>query len=113
MYPAEGSLLLVGDRPGTPDGSPYRVPPDVVYPGAIENTRHFLATLPQKPCEAFLDIGTGSGVAALSAPRYAEHAWGVDIAGPLGAIRRIQPAHEQHRERDHPRKATCTNPSAV
>jgi methylase of polypeptide subunit release factors len=81
MYPAEETLLLAGDRPGTPDGSPYRVPNDVVYPGAIENTRHFLASLPQTPCEALLDIGTGSGVAALSAAsRYAKQAWGVDIA---------------------------------
>jgi SAM-dependent methyltransferase len=79
MYPAEG-FLLVGDRPGTPDGSPYKAPPDVVYPGVVENTRHFLATLPRTPCDAFLDIGTGSGVAALSASRYARHAWGVDIA---------------------------------
>ena len=82
MYPAEETLLLAGDRPGTPDGSPYSIPEDVVYPGAIENTRHFLATLPQTPCEALLDIGTGSGVATLSAAsRYAKHAWGVDIAG--------------------------------
>ena len=81
MYPAEGFLLLLGDRPGTPDGSPYQTPPDVVYPGVIENTRHFLATLPHTPCEALLDIGTGSGVAALAASRYAKHAWGVDIAG--------------------------------
>ncbi len=81
MYPAEETLLLAGDRPGTPDGSPYKVPDDVVYPGAIENTRHFLASLPQTPCEALLDIGTGSGVATLSAAfRYAKHAWGVDIA---------------------------------
>jgi SAM-dependent methyltransferase len=81
MYPAEETLLLAGDRPGTPDGSPYKVPDDVVYPGAIENTRHFLASLPQTPCEALLDIGTGSGVATLSAAsRYARHAWGVDIA---------------------------------
>jgi len=81
MYPAEETLILAGDRPGTPDGSPYQVPDDVVYPGAIENTRHFLATLPQTPCEALLDIGTGSGVATLSAAsRYAKHAWGVDIA---------------------------------
>ncbi|SPE38463.1 Methyltransferase small (fragment) [Candidatus Sulfopaludibacter sp. SbA3] len=57
------------------------MPADVVYPGAIENTRHFLASLPQTPCEALLDVGTGSGVAALSAAsRYAHHAWGVDIA---------------------------------
>lgn len=81
MYPAEETLVLAGDRPGTPDGSPYKVPNDVVYPGAIENTRHFLASLPQTPCDALLDIGTGSGVAALSAAfRYARHAWGVDIA---------------------------------
>jgi SAM-dependent methyltransferase len=81
MYPAEGFLLLLGDRPGTPDGSPYWTPPDVVYPGVVENTRHFMATLPRTRCESFLDIGTGSGVAALSASRYATHAWGVDIAG--------------------------------
>src|SRR5439155_15293735 len=37
MYPAEGFLLLVGDRPGTPDGSPYKVPHDVVYSCVIEN----------------------------------------------------------------------------
>jgi len=81
MYPAEETLLLIGDRPGTPDGSPYTVPDDVVYPGVIENTRHFMASLPQTPCEALLDIGTGSGVAALSAAsKYARHAWGVDIA---------------------------------
>jgi len=80
MYPAEGTLLLAGDRPGTPDGSPYWLPPDVVYPGVMENTRHFLAGLPQSPCEALLDLGTGSGVAALAAARYARHVWGTDIA---------------------------------
>jgi SAM-dependent methyltransferase len=81
LYPAEADLVLAGDRPGTPDGSPYKPPLDVVYPGVIENTRHFLATLPQTPCEALLDIGTGSGVAALSAARrYARQSWGTDIA---------------------------------
>jgi SAM-dependent methyltransferase len=81
LYPAEAELILAGDRPGTPDGSLYTPPLDVVYPGVIENTRHFLATLPQTTCEALLDIGTGSGVAALSgARRYARQAWGTDIA---------------------------------
>jgi carbamoyltransferase len=81
LYPAEAGLMLAGDRPGTPDGSPYEAPPDVVYPGVVENTRDFLATLPETPCEALLDLGTGSGVAALSgAKRYARQAWGLDIA---------------------------------
>jgi SAM-dependent methyltransferase len=80
LYPAGGGLLLAGDRPGTPDGSKYWLPPDVVYPGIVENTRNFLAGLPQTPCEALLDLGTGSGIAALLASRYAKHAWGADIA---------------------------------
>jgi carbamoyltransferase len=80
MYPAGGGLLLAGDRPGTPDGSKYWLPPDVVYPGIVENTRNFLAGLPETPCEALLDLGTGSGIAALLASRYARQAWGADIA---------------------------------
>jgi SAM-dependent methyltransferase len=80
LYPAEGTLLLAGDRPGMPDGSKYWLPPDVVYPGILENTRHFLQILPQTPCDALLDLGTGSGVAALAASRYARHVWGSDVA---------------------------------
>jgi SAM-dependent methyltransferase len=80
MYPGGETLLLAGDRPGTPDGSKYWLPPDVVYPGIVENTRHFLSGLPQTPCDALLDLGTGSGIAALLASRYARHAWGADIA---------------------------------
>jgi SAM-dependent methyltransferase len=80
VYPAAGNLLLAGDRPGTPDGSRYWLPPDVVYPGVMENTRNFVAGLPQTSCEALLDLGTGSGVAALAASQYARHVWGTDIA---------------------------------
>ncbi len=80
MYPAEGNLLLAGDRATAPDGSRYWLPPDVVYPGVIHNTREFLASLPVTPCHAMLDIGTGSGVAALTAARYAQQVWGTDIA---------------------------------
>jgi SAM-dependent methyltransferase len=80
MYPAEPNLLLAGDRATTPDGSRYWLPPDVVYPGVIHNTREFLASLPQTPCDTLLDLGTGSGVAALIASKYAGQVWGVDIA---------------------------------
>lgn len=81
MYPAGGTLMMAGDRAGTPDGSRYWLPADVVYPGIVENTRNFLASLPQTPCVALLDVGTGSGIAALMASQYARHAWGTDIAG--------------------------------
>jgi methylase of polypeptide subunit release factors len=53
---------------------------DVVYPAAIENTVAFLATLPETPCDALLDIGTGTGIAALDGSRHARRAWGTDIA---------------------------------
>jgi SAM-dependent methyltransferase len=65
-------LRIAGDPPGTQAV-------DVVYPGAVDNTRQFLAILPETPCEALLELGTGSGVATLAAARFARHAWGVDI----------------------------------
>lgn len=54
-------------------------PADVVYP-ATEQTAIYLAGLPQLPCERFLDLGAGTGVAALSAAsRYARNSWACDI----------------------------------
>ena len=50
-----------------------------MYPAVVENTRHFIAGIPQTPCEALLDIGTGTGIAALEAASYARHVWGTDI----------------------------------
>jgi methylase of polypeptide subunit release factors len=79
IYPAFG-LLMASDRATAPDGSDYSLPPDVVYPAVVQNTRDFIAALPEIPCEAALDLGTGSGIAALlAASRYARHAWGADI----------------------------------
>ena len=69
---AVAGLRIAGDPPGTRAV-------DVVYPGAVDNTRQFLAILPETPCDALLDLGTGSGVATLAAARFARHAWGVDI----------------------------------
>jgi tRNA1(Val) A37 N6-methylase TrmN6 len=39
----------------------------VVYHAVTVNTCHFLETLPNEPCDSFLDLCSGSGVAALLA----------------------------------------------
>jgi SAM-dependent methyltransferase len=77
LYPA-GQLYIVSDRSSTPDGAAFEMPWDAVYPVSGE-TRRFLETLPPIPCERLLDLGTGTGVAALEASRYAGHAWAFDI----------------------------------
>ncbi len=75
-----GPWLTLCDRVETPEGTPCELPDDVVYPAGTEHSREFQGILPQTPCEALLDIGTGTGIAALAASRYAAQVWGTDIA---------------------------------
>lgn len=81
LYPAAG-LHLVSDRWNNPDGSPFTAPEDVVYPAITKNTKVFLEMLPSTPCERFLDLCSGTGVAALRtvASGNAREAWATDIA---------------------------------
>ena len=79
LFPTRG-MVLASDRLCSPDRSPLPLTADAVYPAAIENTVAFMSSLPETPCGALLDIGTGTGIAALDASRYARHAWGTDIA---------------------------------
>lgn len=79
MFATRG-MVLASDRVSSLDRAPLPPAADVVYPAAIENTVTFMATLPETPCDALLDVGTGSGIAALDGARYARHAWGTDIA---------------------------------
>jgi len=76
--PVRGVLTMM-DRAISPEGHTCPLPGDVVYPSVVENTREFVAGLPSTPCEALLDIGTGTGIAALEGARYARHCWGTDI----------------------------------
>lgn len=79
LYPACG-LYLVSDRWSSPEDAPIEMAADVVYPAVTVNTGHFLETLPNEPCDSFLDLCSGSGVAALvAASRYARHAWSTDV----------------------------------
>ena len=72
--------LTVCDRGNAPDGTKCALPPDVVYPAIFENTREFVDRLPQTPCEAMLDIGTGTGIAAMRGAPSAGHVWATDIS---------------------------------
>jgi len=79
LYPAHG-LFLVSDRWSSPEDAPIEMAADVVYPAVTVNTGHFVDTLPDEPCDSFLDLCSGSGVAALlAARRYARHAWSTDV----------------------------------
>ncbi len=79
LYPTE-SLWIVSDLNVSPAGPGETVLlEDAVYPAASQNTRHFLSSLPQTPCETFLELCAGTGIAALLAARYAGHTWAADI----------------------------------
>ncbi|HTP34823.1 MAG TPA: class I SAM-dependent methyltransferase [Candidatus Acidoferrales bacterium] len=88
LYPGTGQVenlphgvLIASDRATAPDPSAkYWLPADVVYPAVVENTRTFLEAMPDGPCDAFLDLGTGTGIAALIASRFAVRVWASDIA---------------------------------
>jgi SAM-dependent methyltransferase len=78
LYPV-GRLLIVSDRWTTPEGSIPKLSDDCVFPAITANTSQFIATLPREPCENFLELCSGTGVAALEAARHANHSWAVDI----------------------------------
>ena len=77
LYPTE-SLYVISDLNHLPGGATAPLP-DVVYPAITPNTRQFLELLPHAPCERFLELCAGTGIAALVASRFAQHAWAVDI----------------------------------
>jgi methylase of polypeptide subunit release factors len=79
LYPTEGGLV-VSDLNADPDRTaPEPSPLDVVYPAITKNTQRFMASQSTAPCEHFLELCSGTGVAALRAARFARHAWAVDI----------------------------------
>jgi len=79
LYPTEGGLV-VSDLNADPDrAAPEPSPPDVVYPAITRNTQRFLASQSTAPCEHFLELCSGTGVAALRAAQFAHRAWAVDI----------------------------------
>jgi SAM-dependent methyltransferase len=77
LYPTE-ELLVISDHTAPPAGAPG-LGEDVVYPAVTRNTRTFLEMLPRTPCDSFLEVCGGTGIAALVASRFAREAWTSDI----------------------------------
>ncbi len=73
-----GSLYIISDN----IADPHSLAEDFVFPALTPNTRDFLDTLPDEPCDHFLDLCAGTGIAALvAASGYARCAWASDITG--------------------------------
>ncbi len=84
VYAAAAILPVFGiftacDRGAAPDGSSCEFPPDIVYPPVFRTTERFQNELPSTPCDAMLDLGTGTGIAALLGAPHARHVWATDI----------------------------------
>lgn len=78
MYPTAG-VLLISDRTFGRPGEQRELPPDIVYPAITRNTNTFVRMLPPSPCEAFLEMCAGNGIAAIASASRAGHSWSLDI----------------------------------
>ncbi|PYT16341.1 MAG: SAM-dependent methyltransferase [Acidobacteria bacterium] len=81
LYPTRG-LYIVSDRSRPEEGVEGQPPEDFVYPAIVPNTELFLELAPCQPCDAFLDLCSGTAIAALVAAKSgARQAWAFDITG--------------------------------
>ncbi|HCT57805.1 MAG TPA: methyltransferase [Gemmatimonas aurantiaca] len=81
LYPTSG-LYLISDRPtfGEKGVRPEDGATDLVYPAITNSVRVFVSTLPPSRGKRYLELCSGTGIAALDAAhRGAEHAWAIDI----------------------------------
>lgn len=78
-HPAPGAILVC-DRNASPEGKPLKqLPTDALYPGLFQNTLDFVARFPGTACDNILEIGTGTGTAAIHWARFARELWATDI----------------------------------
>lgn len=81
LYPTEDLYIVsdLGHDPTQSGGWARRVQPDAVYPAITRNAAMFLAAQPRTAAQRLLDLGAGTGIAALRGARLGGHAWAVDI----------------------------------
>ncbi len=78
--PSPGGAVMVCDRNSSPEGVAIGQPPaDALYPALFANTLDFVARFPETPCESILEIGTGTGTAAIQWAKLAREVWATDI----------------------------------
>jgi SAM-dependent methyltransferase len=79
FYPVRG-LYLASDRSVDAEGEQVPVGADYVFSGISQQSMRFVEGIPTTPCDEFLDLGTGCGVAALlAAKNFAKNALALDI----------------------------------
>lgn len=77
--PAQGGVMIC-DRNATPEGVQLKeLPPDALYPAVFQNTMEFVARFPRTACDNILEIGTGTGTAAIEWAKLAREVWATDI----------------------------------
>jgi SAM-dependent methyltransferase len=81
IHPTPSGEIMVCDRGMAPDGTKVpRNTADALYPALFANTIEFVERFPDTPCDSLLEIGTGTGTAAIAWARHASQVWATDIA---------------------------------
>ncbi len=79
-HPTPGGPVMVCDRNSSPEGVGLKRPPaDALYPALFANTLDFVDRFPQTPCDNILEIGAGTGTAAIQWAKFAREVWATDI----------------------------------
>ncbi|MBS1825253.1 MAG: methyltransferase [Acidobacteria bacterium] len=77
LYPALG-FYVASDRPESSDGQGY-AGPDFVMSALEHLSRTYVNAIGRTRCRRFLEVGSGAGLGALCATRFADEVWATDI----------------------------------
>lgn len=79
LYPDE-AMYIASDKHSNLDSVAIGVPGDIVYSAMTPETHRFADLMPRRQCTDYLELCSGTGIAALIAARtFAANAWAVDI----------------------------------